>query len=252
MASFTVGIYYASTVLLAAYCFKAGLGTPPPSTETPLPDEERAKNMDIDFGLLDVLRKTYKLTEYLIFTVAFCEAGASAVASFPGLLSHKTVTRLARDLCPRDSAFDSQSRFPIWAWVGCIAVILGSTLRVWSIRSLGRFFTYEVSIRPGHRLYTGGPYGFVRHPAYAGLLSIFAGQLIFAFSGGTFTNECLKWAFPIGFHVIRGMILCQATIVSFGTCIRVAREDRLMKTHFGDEWATWAAKTRYLLLPGVF
>ena len=34
--------------------------------------------------------------------------------------------------------------------------------------TLGRFFTYDVTIQPGHRVVTSGPYRWVRHPSYTG------------------------------------------------------------------------------------
>jgi len=143
-------------------------------------------------------------------------------------------------------------QFPISAWTGCIVLILGTILRVWSIRSLGKLFTYQVSIRPGHKLYTDGPYTIVRHPSYTGFTFIVLGQVIFLLSGGTFSYECLKWTFPSGFQVIRAILLCQAAIAMLVTLTRITREDALLKKHFGDEWIAWAEKTRYCLLPGIF
>lgn len=57
-----------------------------------------------------------------------------------------------------------------------IAIILaGFAFRLWAVRSLGPLFTVDVAIREGHELVTKGPYGFVRHPAYTGLLTMFVG-----------------------------------------------------------------------------
>ena len=44
-------------------------------------------------------------------------------------------------------------------------------------RALGRFLTFEVSIRNGHQLVTG-PYGIVRHPSYAGILLLYIGAIL--------------------------------------------------------------------------
>ncbi|KAG2126910.1 hypothetical protein DEU56DRAFT_959007, partial [Suillus clintonianus] len=47
-------------------------------------------------------------------------------------------------------------------------------IRLWCFRTLGRFFTFELGVRKGHKLVTTGPYAVVRHQSYAGaaLLSI--------------------------------------------------------------------------------
>jgi len=78
------------------------------------------------------------------------------------------------------------------------------------------------------------------------------GQIIFALSGGTFTHECLKWSFPNGFRIVQGLLVCQDAFAEYATLVRMVREDELIKKQFGDDWAAWAKKTRYYLLPGVF
>ncbi|TMK34849.1 MAG: hypothetical protein E6G58_10735 [Actinobacteria bacterium] len=44
----------------------------------------------------------------------------------------------------------------------------GVVLRTWAIVTLGRFFTDDVTIQPGHRVVTAGPYRWVRHPSFTG------------------------------------------------------------------------------------
>ena len=51
----------------------------------------------------------------------------------------------------------------------------GIGLRAWSIATLGRFFQYWIKIQPGHRVVTGGPYRYVRHPSYTGIALVLAG-----------------------------------------------------------------------------
>ncbi|WP_175998018.1 methyltransferase family protein [Burkholderia stabilis] len=64
---------------------------------------------------------------------------------------------------------------PGFRYVGIAIMVLGLALRIASIVSLGRMFTYNVAIRDGHQLVTSGLYRFVRHPSYSGLLIIFIG-----------------------------------------------------------------------------
>lgn len=51
------------------------------------------------------------------------------------------------------------------------AYLLGTTLRIWSIGYLGSLFTVDVSVRFGQGVVKDGPYRFVRHPSYTGLLT---------------------------------------------------------------------------------
>src|ERR1035437_7867507 len=55
----------------------------------------------------------------------------------------------------------------LWPVVaGIVLMAAGIGLRIWSIATLGRFFQYWIQVQPGHRVVTGGPYRYVRHPSY--------------------------------------------------------------------------------------
>jgi protein-S-isoprenylcysteine O-methyltransferase len=54
--------------------------------------------------------------------------------------------------------------------VGIGVFIAGLALRWYSIIHLGRFFTTEVAIAADHKLIDTGPFRFVRHPSYLGIL----------------------------------------------------------------------------------
>ncbi len=58
---------------------------------------------------------------------------------------------------------------------GLAVVIAGAGLRIWSILTLGRLFTFVVTIQSDHQLVDRGPYRFLRHPSYTGGLIALAG-----------------------------------------------------------------------------
>jgi protein-S-isoprenylcysteine O-methyltransferase len=58
-------------------------------------------------------------------------------------------------------------------FVGFILFLAGLALRWYSIGYLGRYFTVNASISPGHKLVDSGPYRYVRHPTYTGALLTF-------------------------------------------------------------------------------
>lgn len=57
-----------------------------------------------------------------------------------------------------------------WLLVPCAVFLTGVAVRRAAIRTLGRFYSHHVMRQDGHRVVTTGPYGIVRHPAYAGML----------------------------------------------------------------------------------
>jgi protein-S-isoprenylcysteine O-methyltransferase Ste14 len=63
-----------------------------------------------------------------------------------------------------------------WPVIAGLAVIwLGLAIRVWAVAALGRAFRTTVEVDSGQALVTRGPYHWVRHPSYTGLLLIAAG-----------------------------------------------------------------------------
>jgi protein-S-isoprenylcysteine O-methyltransferase len=63
----------------------------------------------------------------------------------------------------------------VFYMVGVFVFVAGMVLRIYSIIHLGRFFTLKVAIATDHRLIESGPYRFIRHPSYTGLLMMFFG-----------------------------------------------------------------------------
>ena len=58
---------------------------------------------------------------------------------------------------------------------GLIVMWLGLAIRVWAIAALGRSFRTTVEVDPGQAVVSSGPYRWVRHPSYTGLLLILSG-----------------------------------------------------------------------------
>ena len=58
---------------------------------------------------------------------------------------------------------------------GCGVFLAGLILRWYAIYFLGRFFTVNVAIAADHRVIQTGPYRWVRHPSYSGMLLMVLG-----------------------------------------------------------------------------
>lgn len=54
---------------------------------------------------------------------------------------------------------------------GLVLLVAGCGFRLSAILTLGRFYSRRVRLLDGHRVVMGGPYRWVRHPAYLGTLA---------------------------------------------------------------------------------
>jgi protein-S-isoprenylcysteine O-methyltransferase Ste14 len=78
--------------------------------------------------------------------------------------------------------------------VGVVVMWLGLALRVWAIAALGRAFRTTVEVDPEQAIVSTGPYQWVRHPSYTGLLLIVAG---FGLSTGNWLSFAACVAVPL-------------------------------------------------------
>ena len=117
-----------------------------------------------------------------------------------------------------------------WRWLGLVLELVGSVFSIWGPYHLGRNFSGYVTLQEGHTLVTDGPYAIVRHPRYLGLISHLVGVSLVHRAG-------LALLLDVG---------AVALLVA-----RAATEDRLLAEEFGDEWHTWAQRTKRLV-PAVW
>jgi protein-S-isoprenylcysteine O-methyltransferase Ste14 len=62
-----------------------------------------------------------------------------------------------------------------FAAVGVVVIWVGLALRVWAVLTLGRSFSTFIQVDADQAVVTRGPYRWVRHPSYTGLLLIALG-----------------------------------------------------------------------------
>ncbi len=115
-------------------------------------------------------------------------------------------------------------------WVGVALFAAGGALRLWPVFVLGRRFSGLVAIQPGHKLVTGGVYGIIRHPSYLGLLV-----------------NALGWG--LAFRSGIGVALAALNIPPL--VARIRAEEALLRTHFGNEYEDYRART-WRLIPGLY
>ncbi len=60
--------------------------------------------------------------------------------------------------------------------VGLVLMWSGIAVRQWAITLLGRFFTVDVRVQADQTVIDRGPYQWVRHPSYSGMVLTFLGM----------------------------------------------------------------------------
>jgi protein-S-isoprenylcysteine O-methyltransferase Ste14 len=65
-------------------------------------------------------------------------------------------------------------RWPLFI-LGLVLMAGGVFIRQWAIFTLGRFFTVDVRVHSDQTVVERGPYRWVRHPSYSGLVIFFVG-----------------------------------------------------------------------------
>ncbi len=112
-----------------------------------------------------------------------------------------------------------------------LALLIGGLALRWaSVMVLGRYFTVNVTVMKDHRVVDRGPYRYVRHPSYSGLLLAFLGL-------GLFFNNWLS-------------LLIVFVPMTLGLLYRIRIEEAALVAAMGDEYAAYCARTKRLV-PGI-
>jgi protein-S-isoprenylcysteine O-methyltransferase Ste14 len=113
--------------------------------------------------------------------------------------------------------------------VGLGLSVVGIAFSLYSIVTLGRHYDLVLELHKGHELVRAGPFAWVRHPVYTGLLLHFLGA-------------CLATGNLV---LIAGTLV--VTLPAF--VARARAEERLLRERFGAEYDRYAADVP-MLVPG--
>jgi protein-S-isoprenylcysteine O-methyltransferase len=115
-----------------------------------------------------------------------------------------------------------------WAlWAGAAVALGGMALRVWSIATLGRYFTYLVMVTPDQKVVEAGPYRLLRHPSY---------------TGGLATGVGIGLSLRFG---LAPLIIGATTLL--GYMIRMGVEERALAEGIGEPYRAYMTRTKRLI-----
>ena len=114
--------------------------------------------------------------------------------------------------------------------LGVIVCLAGFFFTLWARRTLAGNWSSDVTFKHGHELVRNGPYRYVRHPIYTGLLTM-----------------CLATAMAFG--CIRFWLALPLWLLGF--TLKIRQEERLMLEHFPAEYPAYKKDVK-ALVPFVF
>lgn len=114
---------------------------------------------------------------------------------------------------------------------GLVIILLGLLLRVWTRLTIGTMYSGYLRVKVGHVLVTDGPYRFVRHPGYSGLLLMALGLCI-------------------GYSSLIGLIAIPILLIP-GLSFRMKVEERMLSEEFRDDYWAYARRAKKLI-PGIW
>jgi protein-S-isoprenylcysteine O-methyltransferase Ste14 len=116
--------------------------------------------------------------------------------------------------------------FPYGAMlVGAALTVLGVGFAVWARLTLGSNWGMPMTLRENPELVTGGPYAYVRHPIYTGLIFAVLGTAL----------------------VLGGIWLSIFVVSSIYFALSAGREEKDMVERFPDAYPAYRARTKRLV-----
>lgn len=116
---------------------------------------------------------------------------------------------------------------PVNHLAGAALCILGIAFAIYARLHLGRNWSGVVTLKENHTLIRSGPYRFVRHPIYTGILTAIA---------GTFLALIPSLAALLIFLFITAIFL-----------LKLRREEKLMRRQFPDEYPAYQQHVKGLI-----
>jgi protein-S-isoprenylcysteine O-methyltransferase Ste14 len=112
------------------------------------------------------------------------------------------------------------------ALAGFVVALSGMALSVWARIHLGHYWSDKVVLQFNHRLIRSGPYTWMRHPIYSGVLLAVAGTALVVG----------EWRGVLAF-----------TILLANYAVKAKREDQILACEFGDAFAEHMRSAGFLL-----
>ena len=115
---------------------------------------------------------------------------------------------------------------PAASWMGVALVIAGLAFAIWARVHLGGNWSGTVTVKQGHELIRSGPYAWVRHPIYTGLITAVFGTAV---ASGTMPAA-------VGLAIVTASLVRKSRV-----------EEEFMRNTFPDEYPRYSAEVPALI-----
>jgi protein-S-isoprenylcysteine O-methyltransferase Ste14 len=113
----------------------------------------------------------------------------------------------------------------ILGWAGALLTAIGIGFAIWARLNLGRNWSSHPAMKEHHELVTTGPYAYVRHPIYTGIMLAALGTAIMSSIFGV------------------GMLI----FISIFFALRINKEEKIMLELFPEQYPIYQKHTKRLV-----
>ncbi len=145
------------------------------------------------------------------------QVGILLLAVSPFYIVDRRIEILYRHLFPTPPAVQ---------WVGVMVMLIGLGFAIWARVTLGGNWSGTVTVKENHTLITRGPYEWVRHPIYTGILLLLLGT-----------------AMVVGLMVN----VVELAAVALAFWLKLRTEERFMVETFGEQYTAYRQRVKALI-----
>ncbi|GJE99883.1 isoprenylcysteine carboxylmethyltransferase family protein [Phanerochaete sordida] len=186
-----------------------------------------------------------------LWQAVFCSSAlAHAGVLLAPLLPSRASTLATHALCHSAAPSPALATLPAPFLLAAALLVAGGALRLWCYATLGRHFTFEITLLPGHALVTRGPYARARHPSYTGGCAMIAGTTLMFFGADGWVSGCGMRGTP--FVVFVWLWTGLAPYAAWALVRRVDVEDAQLRKEFGAKWEEYRVAVPWKFVPYVF
>ena len=116
-------------------------------------------------------------------------------------------------------------------YLGLFIFLIGYIFMIWAPLHLGKQFSWLVTVQEEHELITDGPFRYMRHPRYSGII---------------------WWVFGVALVFLSIPALVLAVLMAMLMLLRIPKEEKMLHQEFGKGWEEFCERTTKKIIPWIY